>query len=133
MVPAGLGRDHDQHRPIPSLTGVTDDFYAILGVPRDASQAEISAASRSLLRHYHPDTRAPGTSLQDDIYDVALQQVLTAYETLRDPARRSTYDEQTASRPARNGSRVRVIRVRHAVPDEGLPFHAGPVHWRPGP
>ena len=35
------------------------DLYAILGVPPDATLAEIGHAYRSLLRRHHPDTRAP--------------------------------------------------------------------------
>ncbi|HJY97756.1 MAG TPA: DnaJ domain-containing protein, partial [Streptosporangiaceae bacterium] len=32
-----------------------DDFYQILGVPRDASQEDIQRAYRKLARTYHPD------------------------------------------------------------------------------
>ena len=35
------------------------DLYAILGLARDATQAQISVAYRTLLRRYHPDTRLP--------------------------------------------------------------------------
>ena len=32
-----------------------EDFYQILGVPRDASQEDIQRAYRKLARTYHPD------------------------------------------------------------------------------
>ena len=61
------------------------DLYAILGLTRDATQAQISAAYRTLLRRYHPDTRTPADTCRDTMSDAALQQVLTAYAVLREP------------------------------------------------
>ena len=43
------------------------DLYDVLGVPRDATQAEISHAYRTLLRRYHPDTRMPGDPSHDAV------------------------------------------------------------------
>ena len=74
------------------------DPYAILGLARDATQAQISAAYRTLLRRYHPDTRTPADTGHDARADAALQHVLTAYAVLADPARRSNYDQQTSPR-----------------------------------
>jgi curved DNA-binding protein CbpA len=106
------------------------DCYAILGLPRDATQAQISAAYRTLLRRYHPDTRPPGDSSRDEISDAALQHVLTAYTVLHDPARRFDYDQQTAPRisPARTPARPIRLRTR---PFDDPPLRAGPVHWTP--
>ena len=58
----------------------------VLGVPRDASEAEIKKAFRKLARELHPDVSdAPGAN--DDFREVA-----EAYEVLSDPERRATYD-----------------------------------------
>ena len=47
--------------PIPTtLITTPTDLYAILGLNRNATPAQISHAYRTLLRRYHPDTRTPG-------------------------------------------------------------------------
>ncbi len=61
------------------------DFYAILGVPRDADEAAIRNAYHMLARRYHPDA-GEGSSLEK------FRGVLDAYETLSDAERRASYD-----------------------------------------
>jgi preprotein translocase subunit Sec63 len=86
--PAAGGHNHNRLDAI--MTTQPTDLYAILGLNRHATQAQISHAYRSLLRRYHPDTRTtPGDPSQDAVSDAALQQVLTAYAVLRDPGRRA--------------------------------------------
>ena len=63
-----------------------DDFYQILGVPRDASQEDIQRAYRKLARTYHPDVNHdPGA--EDRFKDVS-----EAYDVLSDPQTRRRYD-----------------------------------------
>ena len=92
------------------MTTQPTDCYAILGLPRDATQAQINGAYRALLRRYHPDTRTPTDSSGDEISDAALQHVLAAY--LHDPARRFDYDQHTTPRisPARTSDSDRSSR-----------------------
>jgi len=72
------------------------DLYIVLGVGHGASQAEIKRAYRRLARRYHPDIN-PG----DQAAEVRFRQILEAYETLMDPARRSRYDSgHLAGEPA---------------------------------
>jgi molecular chaperone DnaJ len=63
------------------------DLYIVLGVQQGASEAEIKRAYRRLARRYHPDIN-PG----DQTAEARFRQILEAYETLIDPARRSKYD-----------------------------------------
>jgi len=107
------------------------DCYAILGLPRDATQAQISAAYRTLLRRYHPDTRTPADSSRDEISDAALQHVLTAYTVLHDPARRFDYDQQTTPRTSPARTPARLIHLKRTHPFDDPPLRAGPVHWTP--
>ena len=87
------------------MTSKRPDFYAILEVSPQATQAEIGHAYRSLLRRHHPDTRAPVDESHSDSSDAALQLILAAYKVLRDPARRAHHDREVRRRSQpRSGS-----------------------------
>src|SRR6266545_947749 len=62
------------------------DYYAILGVARDASDDQIRSAYRKLARQYHPDVNS------DDGASARFREVTEAYEVLSDPQRRQRYD-----------------------------------------
>lgn len=68
------------------------DYYSLLGIKRRATASEIKSAYRKLVFRYHPD-RNP----DDDGAVAKLAQVLEAYETLSDAAKRAVYDEATRS------------------------------------
>ena len=61
------------------------DYYDVLGVPPDAGAAEIKRAYRQLARRYHPD-------ISGDDRGTTFREVARAYEVLRQPERRQTYD-----------------------------------------
>ncbi|HEY5778980.1 MAG TPA: J domain-containing protein [Terrimicrobiaceae bacterium] len=63
------------------------DYYATLGVSRDASAAEIKKAFRSMARKYHPDV-----AKDKRIAEEKFKQVNEAYEVLSDPEKRKKYD-----------------------------------------
>jgi molecular chaperone DnaJ len=63
-----------------------EDYYALLGVGRDATHAEIKQAFRRLARDLHPDVS------EEPDADRRFRAVAEAYEVLSDPERRATYD-----------------------------------------
>ena len=63
------------------------DFYVLLGVQREATEADIKRAYRRLARKFHPDIN-PG----DRVAEQQFRQIAEAYETLVDTDRRRSYD-----------------------------------------
>ena len=64
------------------------DYYAVLGVPRDATEKQIRAAFRKLARQHHPDVNPGDTEAEE-----RFKQINEAYEVLSDPDKRKRYDE----------------------------------------
>jgi curved DNA-binding protein len=63
------------------------DYYKILGVERKACQDEIKKAYRKLARKYHPDVNKKAEALD------RFKELGEAYEVLKDPEKRATYDQ----------------------------------------
>ena len=107
------------------------DYYAILGVPRTATQKEIKAAFRKLARKHHPDLNQ-----NDPAAERRFKEANEANEVLSDPEKRRLYDEvgprwreyeswDKAGRPgpspfgaAPGGGGGRQVEYRTVSPDE---------------
>jgi molecular chaperone DnaJ len=70
----------------------TKDFYAELGVSKDASTEEIKKAYRKLARANHPDSN-PGDSPDSRAKHDKFKAVAEAYDVVGDPDKRAKYDE----------------------------------------
>jgi molecular chaperone DnaJ len=68
------------------LATTEPDYYEVLGVPRDASDADVKKAFRRLARELHPDVS------EETDTEHRFREVAEAYEVLSDPERRQTYD-----------------------------------------
>jgi molecular chaperone DnaJ len=63
------------------------DYYDVLGVSRDADDAQVKKAFRRLARELHPDVNA-----HDPDAEAKFKEAAEAYEVLSDPDRRQAYD-----------------------------------------
>ncbi len=63
------------------------DYYATLGVSRDASSEELKKAFRRLARETHPDANP-----DDPVAEARFREVAEAYEVLSNPDKRKAYD-----------------------------------------
>jgi len=89
---------------------MSDDYYAVLGVSRGASTAEIEKAYRELVRKYHPDMNP-----DDNEAETKFQEVQRAFEVLKDSEKREMYDRYGSSFDAAGGG-----------PGGGNPFTGSP-------
>ncbi|OIQ81348.1 curved DNA-binding protein [mine drainage metagenome] len=70
---------------------IEKDFYAVLGVPKDADAATIKKAYRKLARTLHPDHN-PGDAKSEERF----KEVGEAYAVLSDPEQHAQYDQLRA-------------------------------------
>jgi len=89
------------------------DYYAVMGVGRDATQDDIKRAYRKLARKYHPDV-----SKEPDA-EARFKELGEAYEVLKDPEKRAAYDGL--------GAKWQEGQDFRPPPDwnEGFEFHGG--------
>jgi molecular chaperone DnaJ len=102
------------------------DLYAVLGVPRDADQAGIKKAFKTLARKYHPDVNnAAGAGDR-------FKEITAAYEVLGDEQKRALYDEfgEASLRAGFDADQARAYKgmgggFRGGGGEGGFPFPGG--------
>ena len=67
------------------------DFYAVLGVTKDVTEADLKKTYRKLARQHHPDSNAG-----DAKAEARFKEISEAYAVLGDPEQRAEYDQMRA-------------------------------------
>lgn len=98
------------------------DYYAVLGVARDASDDDIKKAFRKLARRYHPDVAKDKKTAEEKF-----KEINEANEVLSDPEKRRKYDElganwQSGGSMPPPGARRRGGAGPNGVPDYDVHF-----------
>lgn len=131
------------------------DYYAILGVGRDATRQDISHAYRALMRSHHPDMDGahvdgaqggdggggapspadkPAKNVNAKNADPGqwdqLLRIMQAFNVLGDPERRAAYDRKLA---AAAPTIIPVRKVRSTRGPTGPAIRITPVRWESGP
>lgn len=78
---------------------IVQDPYELLGVPRDAAEADIKAAFRRLALRLHPDKNPDDPTAHE-----RFTQLNQAYQILSDPEKRRTYDRVGPAAFERSGA-----------------------------
>jgi molecular chaperone DnaJ len=77
----------------------SQDYYDVLGVTRDAEEADIKKAYRKLAMEYHPDRNNGDKGAEE-----RFKEITEAYEVLRDPEKRAAYDRYGMAGIRRGGA-----------------------------
>ena len=98
------------------------DHYETLGVPRDASAADIRKAWKRLMSQTHPDKEGGETA------DAA--EINRAYQALRDPDRRARYDDTGSDEATEEQTAVELMVMQaFAMAMDNPMADDNPVRW----
>jgi DnaJ-class molecular chaperone len=97
------------------------DYYAILGVPKNAAEKDIKSAYRKLARKWHPDANPKNAKEAEEKF----KEIAEAYEVLGDPDKRKKYDVLGPNWQQAAQQAEQQRRYRTHVGDEEFEFDLG--------
>jgi molecular chaperone DnaJ len=80
--------DEEDERVTAQREWFEKDYYAVLGVPQNATDKDLSRAFKKLAKQFHPDAN-PGNAAAEERF----KEISAAYDVLGDSAKRTEYDE----------------------------------------
>ncbi|HSE98597.1 MAG TPA: DnaJ domain-containing protein, partial [Blastocatellia bacterium] len=97
----------------------TADYYEMLGVTRQATTADVKAAYYQLAKKYHPDRyrQAEHAELRGKL-EALFARITLAYETLKEPASRASYDDRLRKPGAQSQARDPLATTPLVLPEE---------------
>jgi curved DNA-binding protein CbpA len=113
-IECGWRPDVNHRKPFTPMSG-TSDHYSVLGVARDADAGSLRQAYHDLAMKWHPDKNPTNV----DFAQARFQEILAAYETLSDPAKRAAYDRKLGQNDCPR-------REAPCGPTARNPFHVDP-------
>ena len=99
------------------------DYYEILGVAKNASDAEIKKSYRRLAMKYHPDRNPDDKSAEEKF-----KEAKEAYEVLSDNQKRAAYDQFGHAGVEAAGRREGVTTMAQSI--RAVPTSHGTTDWR---
>lgn len=90
------------------------DYYEVLGLSKDASEADIKSSFRKLSRQYHPDMQAGKSDAEKKNAEEKFKEVAEAYEVLSNKDKRANYDQFGFSSGNSAGMDMSDFMSRHA-------------------
>lgn len=69
------------------------DYYEVLGVSKNATDAELKNAYKKMAIKYHPDRQVGKSDEEKKAAEEKFKEAAEAYDVLRDPQKRQQYDQ----------------------------------------
>jgi molecular chaperone DnaJ len=104
------------------LSTATPDLYALLGVSRGATTAELRRAYRRLALQHHPDRAGPASA-------PVFARIAEAYRMLADPTARAAYDAHLLEREGWRAAPAAPGAGTDGEPSDELDWRVGRIGW----
>ena len=80
------------------------DYYEVLGVSKNATDAELKSAYKKMAIKYHPDRQVGKSDEEKKAAEEKFKEAAEAYDVLRDPQKRQQYDQYGFNGPQFSGA-----------------------------
>ncbi len=105
------------------------DYYKILGIDKDSTEEQIKLAYRKLAKKYHPDLNKTDPFAKEKFIEIK-----EAYDTLIDPVKRRSYDQNNFNlQNAEWGDLYRIYNFRIFIERMRRKYRIPAQYYKPSP